>query len=317
MKWAKGRQRDEGLSMRGNTYLGIPNDAARTLTNTALLLVTLSSLAACGPSQEAGKSTSGAGGRSLDAGGPNGTTVDDAGGAAKDGASGASTAPQESPDCTILSSTTGSIRDAKGNIWTLVQSSTNGLEVYENGIYSNGTMSVTELLYANHVVSQENVKSDWWSWTNNTWVTETNPASACSSDAGSTSDGGTSSIYSVPPGPLAGDINITSSPYDCSTSSSDNSSCINNAINAAKAGGVGVYVPPGTFNYAKLLVNPGVRIDGAGYSQSTLNAETTNASDMQLTGNGAIVANMTFTATGVSPTRQNDSTIASAISPQP
>jgi hypothetical protein len=104
-----------------------------------------------------------------------------------------STSPPESPNCSALTSTTGSLVDAQGNAWTLVQSANNGLEIYENGTYSNLTMNVIELAYVNQVISQENIANNWWSWTNGAWVAESNPTGACSGtvpDAGPPAPGG-------------------------------------------------------------------------------------------------------------------------------
>jgi hypothetical protein len=89
----------------------------------------------------------------------------------------------ESSECAVLTGTTGSIVDSAGNVWALVTSTSNGLEIYENGVYSATTMEVTELVYVNHVVSQENVANNWWSWSGTAWTSESDPTTACH-DAG-------------------------------------------------------------------------------------------------------------------------------------
>jgi hypothetical protein len=104
--------------------------------------------------------------------------VTDAGGGS-DG-SGGSDGGGESPNCTVLTSPQGvPIVDAAGNKWTLVSTTANGLEIYENGQYSSPTALVTELIYINHVVWQENSAGGWWSWTNGAWQSGSNPTAAC------------------------------------------------------------------------------------------------------------------------------------------
>jgi hypothetical protein len=93
----------------------------------------------------------------------------------------------ESAPCTILTSATGSIIDASGNSWTLAL--VNGsFAVYENGAAAGFSTDVTELAYVGHVVSQENVAGDWWSWAAGNWASETDPTAACSASGGP--DGG-------------------------------------------------------------------------------------------------------------------------------
>jgi hypothetical protein len=93
----------------------------------------------------------------------------------------------ESAPCTLLTSATGSIIDASGNSWTLAL--VNGsFAVYENGAAAGFSTDVTELAYVGHVVSQENVAGDWWSWAAGNWASETDPTAACSGSGGP--DGG-------------------------------------------------------------------------------------------------------------------------------
>jgi len=100
-----------------------------------------------------------------------------------------------SPSCTTLSSTSGSIRDASGNVWTLVTGD-QGLSVYENGAAAGFTTAVVKLVYVHGVVSQENVNNDWWSWTGSAWQTESDPTVACTTpDAGAPHDAGATSLF--------------------------------------------------------------------------------------------------------------------------
>src|ERR1700753_427037 len=69
-----------------------------------------------------------------------------------------------SPSGTAIPSA-AQIVDGSGNVWTVA-----GGVVYENGTtagYSNG---VTELLYENGLVYQENSSGNWWSWNGGTWA---------------------------------------------------------------------------------------------------------------------------------------------------
>jgi polysaccharide biosynthesis protein PslG len=108
-------------------------------------------------------------------------------------------APAHGPSasCTIITSSAGPIRDASGNVWTLATNDAGSLSVYENGAPAGFTTAVTELAYVNGVVSQENIDSDWWSWSGSTWVSESDPTTACSIvDAGTpTGDGSAVEIF--------------------------------------------------------------------------------------------------------------------------
>lgn len=147
--------------------------------------------------------------------------------------------------------------------------------------------------------------------------TPCSPGSSCRSDINLTLNiDNCSGNYCIGIGPFPGDLNITSSPYNCAgDGTTDDTTCLQDAINDAHTAGVGVYVPAGTFNYSQVLTNPGVRIDGAGYAQSILQSTVTSATAIQLKGANAIIANLQM-ITKASSTRQNNSLIASAISPQ-
>jgi hypothetical protein len=105
--------------------------------------------------------------------------------------------PDTQPDgstavaCPILTSTSGSITDSAGNVWTLVVGPDGSLVIYLNGSYSLDTDHVVELIEVGGVIYQENSAGGWWSWTNGAWAPTSKPTAACT-DAGSSSDGGTS-----------------------------------------------------------------------------------------------------------------------------
>jgi hypothetical protein len=263
--------------MRDHSYRTRAKDLTETVMSKALLVMILSSLAACGPSQHATGPTGDASARAVDAGGhapeaggAGGINMSDATSAVGDSASDAaasdeatasdeaaasdtSTGSQESPNCTVLSSTTGSIRDAQGNVWTLVQSSANGLEIYENGTYSNLTMSVTQLVYVGHVVSQENVNDDWWSWTSGAWVSETDPTGICSGDAGDAS----ADAPATGPYPLEATTTITGCD---NTGTQDVTACIGNFI--SNHAGPGFYLGAGTYKISGQIIIVSKRLYG-------------------------------------------------------
>lgn len=115
---------------------------------------------------------------------------------------------------------------------------------------------------------------------------------------------------SISPGPQAGDLNILA--YGAvGDGQTDNTTAIQNALNAAAAEGVGVYVPPGTFNFGNLLNVNGIRLNGASYATSILQSTGSNQT-IQMGGTGAIIANLQFITTFTAG-RQNDSLINSAI----
>jgi hypothetical protein len=67
-------------------------------------------------------------------------------------------------DSTLLAGATGSLTDASGNAWTIV----NGV-VDENGAAAGVSANVTEIAYVNSTIWQENSASLWWSWTGTGW----------------------------------------------------------------------------------------------------------------------------------------------------
>jgi hypothetical protein len=167
----------------------------------------LAYLAACGSSSEtpaaggdAGSSHDGGVPHPSHDGGtpPNGdATITHDTGAAHD------SGPHVSPSCTVVTATSGSIVDASGNVWTLVKTADAGLSVDENGSPAGFSVEVTGVAYVNGVVYQENVNSDWWSWTGTTWQTTKDPTTACATqDAGAEggtapTDAGTAIFYGV------------------------------------------------------------------------------------------------------------------------
>jgi len=91
----------------------------------------------------------------------------------------------ESTSCAALTSTNGVIRDAAGNVWTLVTGADGTLTVDENGAAAGYTDGVVQLAYVSHVVSQENTSHSWWSWIGGAWLAAADPTVACR-DGGST-----------------------------------------------------------------------------------------------------------------------------------
>jgi cellulase (glycosyl hydrolase family 5) len=72
------------------------------------------------------------------------------------------------------------ITDSAGNVWTV-----SGGVVYENGSTAGYSASVSQLLYYNGVIYQENSSGGWWSWNGSTWVSVAgDPRSGGSSSAG-------------------------------------------------------------------------------------------------------------------------------------
>lgn len=73
---------------------------------------------------------------------------------------GAAILPQ--PPTQTLNSTTGTITDAVGAVWALVNTA-DGLGINRNGILTDSA-EVTLLLYWNHLIYQQNQNNDWWYW---------------------------------------------------------------------------------------------------------------------------------------------------------
>jgi hypothetical protein len=67
-------------------------------------------------------------------------------------------------DSTLLAGAAGSLTDASGNAWTIV----NGV-VDENGAAAGVSSGVIEIAYVNGTIWQENSSSLWWSWTGAGW----------------------------------------------------------------------------------------------------------------------------------------------------
>jgi hypothetical protein len=89
------------------------------------------------------------------------------------------TACTESPSCTTVTGPGASIVDGAGNVWSLAGPASN-LVIYENGALAGYSANVAELLYVNHVVSQENTAGGWWDWANGGWSGESDPSGSCS-----------------------------------------------------------------------------------------------------------------------------------------
>ena len=83
--------------------------------------------------------------------------------------------PTESPQSTTLNSTTGTIYDANLVAWTLVTSTSSGLQIAKAGTVDTTTANVTLLLYWNHTIYQQNSAGGWWAWVKNAWSNTTDP----------------------------------------------------------------------------------------------------------------------------------------------
>jgi hypothetical protein len=74
-----------------------------------------------------------------------------------------------SPNGTSVPTAT-QITDSSGNVWAIV-----GGVIYENGTLAGYSANVTELLYDNGSIYQENSAGSWWSWNGSTWVSSSDP----------------------------------------------------------------------------------------------------------------------------------------------
>jgi Right handed beta helix region len=107
----------------------------------------------------------------------------------------------------------------------------------------------------------------------------------------------------MPVGPLPGSINATS--YGVSTSSNDNTSAMQSALNACKSE-TPLYIPAGTYNFAAnpngansytpaLNIPGGCYVDGAGASSTILSwPSTMNSTEMGFGGSDAAIGNLTL-----------------------
>ena len=78
------------------------------------------------------------------------------------------------------------IIDASGNVWAV-----NDGVVYENGVLAGYSNGVTQLVYENNTVYQENAAGGWWSWNGSTWASGTDPVGGTGGTAGT---GGTTGL---------------------------------------------------------------------------------------------------------------------------
>lgn len=67
------------------------------------------------------------------------------------------------------------IVDASGNSWSLVATASNGNQVVKNSQIDTTTANVVRLVYANHLVYQQNKAGGWWFYQNSGWVGAANP----------------------------------------------------------------------------------------------------------------------------------------------
>ncbi len=84
------------------------------------------------------------------------------------------------------------IVDDQSHVWTV----TSGV-VYENGTTAAYSANVTQLLYYNGVIYQENAAGGWWSWTGSAWADATDPRGGSGSGSGSGSGGGGGSTVTI------------------------------------------------------------------------------------------------------------------------
>ena len=105
-----------------------------------------------------------------------------------------SASTSESANCTVIADPSGTIVDASGNSWALVGSGVGSFTVNENGAPAGYTAVVTQIVYVNHTVWQQNAAGGWWFWQGGTWVFGADPTTACtaSESASCTSLTGTS-----------------------------------------------------------------------------------------------------------------------------
>jgi hypothetical protein len=86
-----------------------------------------------------------------------------------------------SPNGTDIPSAT-QITDSSGHVWTV-----SGGVIYENGALAGYSKSVTQLLYDNKTIYEENSAGGWWSWNGSAWVSSTDPGNVSVGGAGSAS----------------------------------------------------------------------------------------------------------------------------------
>jgi hypothetical protein len=67
------------------------------------------------------------------------------------------------------------ITDASGNVWTV-----SGGIIYKNGAAAGYSNAVTQLVYDNGIIYQENSAGGWWSWSGGTWTSSNDPVSNAS-----------------------------------------------------------------------------------------------------------------------------------------
>jgi hypothetical protein len=81
----------------------------------------------------------------------------------------AAAAGTASPSGTTIPSA-AHITDGGANVWTVAAG-----VVRENGAAAGYSKAVTLLLYDNSIIYQENSAGGWWSWTDSTWASSTDP----------------------------------------------------------------------------------------------------------------------------------------------
>jgi hypothetical protein len=67
------------------------------------------------------------------------------------------------------------IIDGGGNVWVV-----SGGVIYENGTLAGFSKNVTQLVYENNVIYQENSAGGWWSWNASNWTASSDPLSGSS-----------------------------------------------------------------------------------------------------------------------------------------
>jgi hypothetical protein len=125
--------------------------------------------------------------------------------------------------------TVSQLVDSTGNVWTV-----SGGVISINGATQSVTHKVIVLLYVGGVIYQENSDCLWWSWSNGTWVSATQPAASglpsCSSSISSTASSSVRSSSSTSSSASSSNTSSTAS-----TSASSSSSTSSNGVPAAAA----------------------------------------------------------------------------------
>lgn len=98
---------------------------------------------------------------------------------------------------------------------------------------------------------------------------------------------------------------LTVTDYGASTGAADNQTALTSALAAAKAQGLPLFVPPGTWKHSGILTVDSAVLFGVAASSTTLQGTTVDASAVTLTGTNPGLHCLTVTGTGKSPRSAN------------